>query len=200
MDLDYLNKVLTFWVIFYITPGPVWVAVMEATRKLNFLDTTKFFLKTFLTVNVLVQFNQAIICVVFIKFVSVYFAKIDLFLYILGGLYILYLAYKTLKSQQSGKVFELSFINLTMIMLLSPKIWLLFPSGAVFASQISESLLTNSLIFAISMVVISSFFFFVYSSLGKFGNKILADKFSYLTSALLLLFAVFLFVEAIKIY
>jgi hypothetical protein len=115
-------------------------------------------------------------------------------------LYILYLAYKTLKSQQSGKVFELSFINLTMIMLLSPKIWLLFPSGAVFASQISESLLTNSLIFAISMVAISSFFFFVYSSLGKFGNKILADKFSYLTSALLLLFAVFLFVEAIKIY
>jgi threonine/homoserine/homoserine lactone efflux protein len=200
MDLEYLNKVLTFWVIFYITPGPVWVAVMEATRKLNFLDTTKFFLKTFLTVNVLVQFNQAIICVVFIKFVSVYFAKIDLFLYILGGLYILYLAYKTLKSQQSGKVFELSFINLTMIMLLSPKIWLLFPSGAVFASQISESLLTNSLIFAISMVAISSFFFFVYSSLGKFGNKILADKFSYLTSALLLLFAVFLFVEAIKIY
>jgi threonine/homoserine/homoserine lactone efflux protein len=200
MDLNYLNKVLTFWVIFYITPGPVWVAVMEATRKLNFLETTKFFIKTFLTVNILVQFNQAIICVVFIKFVSVYFAKIDLFLYILGGLYILYLAYKTLKSQQSGKVFELSFINLTMIMLLSPKIWLLFPSGAVFASQISNSLLTNSLIFAISMVVISSFFFFVYSSLGKFGNKILADKFSYLTSALLLLFAVFLFVEAIKIY
>ena len=199
LDTDTLYKVIVFWIIFYITPGPVWIAVMEATCKLNFTGIWRFFIKVFFPVNISIQFSQAVICVIFVKFISLYFLKIGLLLYILGGLYIVYLAYKTLKSKQSNKPFELSFLNLAMIMLLSPKIWLLFPSGAVMANQLSQTITLNTLIFAFSMLIISSLMFIIYSIIGKVGTNLLADNFSYLTFALLVLFALFLFNEAFHI-
>jgi len=41
-----------------------------------------------------------------------------------------------------------------------------------------------------------SILFVLYAVIGKVGTKLLADNFSYLASALLLLFAIFLFREA----
>ena len=198
-DINVLYKVIVFWFIFFITPGPVWVAVMEATRKLDSADIWRFFIKVFFPVNITIQFAQAVICVIFIKFVSSFFSQIGLLFYLLGGLYILYIAYKAFNSKQSNQPFELSFSNLAVVMLLSPKIWLLFPSGAVIANQLSESIMTNSVIFGISMLVISSSMFVFYIILGKLGTKLLADNFSYLASGLLLLFALFLFNEAFTI-
>lgn len=195
-DTDILYKVIVFWFIFFITPGPVWVAVMEATRKLSVKSIWRFFLTVFLPVNLSVQFLQAIICVVFITFVSQFFSQIGLFFYLLGGLYILYLAIKAFKSKQSNKRFELSYINLAMVMLLSPKIWLLFPSGADIAKHLSDSTLINSLVFGMTMLLVSSSLFMFYAFIGKVGTKLLKDNFSYLASALLLLFALFLFNEA----
>lgn len=198
-DIDSFYKVLVFWFIFYITPGPVWVAVMEATRKFSIAGIWRFFLSVFLPVNISVQFLQAIICVVFITFVSQFFSKIGLFFYLLGGLYILYLAIKAFKSKQSNTTFELSFVNLAMVMLLSPKIWLLFPSGADIAKNLSDSMLINSLVFGITMLLVSSCMFVLYAFIGKVGTKLLKDNFSYLASGLLLLFALFLFNEAISL-
>lgn len=199
IDIEVLYKVIVFWAIFFVTPGPVWVAVMEVTRKLDFIDIWKFFITVFFPVNITIQFTQAIICVVFIKFVSSFFSQIGLLFYLLGGLYILYIAYKAFKSKQSNTTFKLSFWNLATVMLLSPKIWLLFPSGAVIANNLSESLIINSLIFAVSMLVISSCMFLFYIIIGKVGTKLLADNFSYLASGLLVLFAIFLFNEAFTI-
>lgn len=172
---------------------------MEATRRLDFTDTTKFYIKVFLPVNITIQFSQAIVCVVFVELVSKYFSQVDLLFYIFGGLYITYLAYKTLRSKQTNSVFELGFINLAMIMLLSPKIWLLFPSGAVIANQLSQSTTTNAFIFGLCMLVIASFMFFLYTIIGKLGTRLLKDNFSYLASGLLVLFAVFLFNEAFHV-
>jgi len=194
-----LYKVILFWVIFFITPGPVWISVMEATRRLDFTDITKFYIKVFLPVNITIQFSQAIVCVVFVELVSKYFSQVDLLFYIFGGLYITYLAYKTLRSKQTNSVFELGFINLAMIMLLSPKIWLLFPSGAVIANQLSQSTTTNAFIFGLCMLVIASFMFFLYTIIGKLGTRLLKDNFTYLASGLLVLFAVFLFNEAFHV-
>ncbi len=199
LDFDILFKIIVFWVIFFITPGPVWVAVMEATRKLNLSAIWKFFLTVFLPVNITVQFFQAIVCVVFITFVSKFFSQIGLLFYLLGGLYILYLAIKAFKSKQSNTAFTLTYVNLAMVMLLSPKIWLLFPSGADIAKNLSENILTNSLIFGVVMLITSSMMFVLYAFIGKVGTKLLADNFSYLASALLLLFALFLFNEAIAL-
>ena len=199
MDADILYKVIVFWIIFYITPGPVWVAVMEATSKLNVADIWHFFIKVFFPVNISIQFSQAVICVIFIKFVSLFFAQIGLLLYLLGGSYIAYLAYKTLKSKKSNKPFELSFLNLAWVMLLSPKIWLLFPSGAVIVNQLSQNIIFNALIFAVTMLIISSLAFVIYIIIGKIGTKLLANNFSYLACGLLILFALFLFNEAFNI-
>jgi len=196
MDIETLYKVILFWGIFFITPGPVWVSVMEATRKLSFPQIARFFVKVFFPVNITVQFAQALICVLFIEWVSNYFSQIGVLFYILGGLYISYLAYKTLKSRNSNSAFELSFVNLAMIMFLSPKIWLLFPSGAVIANQLTQSTVTNALIFGISMLVVSSLMFVFYIVIGKLGTRLLKDNFSYLAFGLLVLFALFLFNEA----
>ena len=195
-DFDIFYKVIVFWIIFFITPGPVWVAVMEATRKLSVASIWRFFLTIFLPVNISIQFFQAVICVVFITFVSTFFSHIGLLFYLLGGLYILYLAIKAFKSKQSNTTFKLSYINLAMVMLLSPKIWLLFPSGADIAKNLSESMMINALVFGVSMLITSSTMFVLYTFIGKVGTKLLADNFSYLAYALLLLFALFLFNEA----
>lgn len=200
MDTNVLYKTIIFLLIFYITPGPVWLSVMEATRKLEFTRILYFFLKVFTSVNILIQFSQAVICVVFVNYVSLYFMKVDLFLYIFGGLYITYLAYKALMSKKSNKPFELSFINLFTIMLFSPKMWLLFPSGAVLVNKLSSSVTLNALVFGSGVVIIASIMFFFYVLIGKIGTKLLADKFSYLAAGLLVLFALFLFNEAFNSY
>ncbi|MCF6289016.1 MAG: hypothetical protein L3J53_07270 [Proteobacteria bacterium] len=176
------------------------MAVMEATRKLSFADIWQFFVKVFFPVNISIQFGQALVCVIFVEFVSRFFSQIGLFLYVLGGLYISYLAYKTLKSKKSNVLLELSFVNLAMIMLLSPKIWLLFPSGAVIVNQLSPSIALNAIIFAFGMLLISSLMFVVYIIIGKVGTKLLKDNFSYLAFGLLVVFALFLFGEAFRAY
>jgi len=199
MDVGVLYKVILFWMIFFITPGPVWISVMEATRRLSFPDIVQFYFKVFFPVITTVQLGQAIVCVVFVELVSKYFSQVDLLFYVLGGLYISYLSYKTLKSKQSNSVFKLGFINLAMIMFLSPKIWLLFPSGAVIANQLSQSTATNAFVFGISMLLISSCMFVLYILIGKLGTRLLKDNFSYLAFGLLVLFAVFLFNEAFHV-
>jgi len=199
MDIGVLHKVIMFWVIFFVTPGPVWISVMEATRKLSAPEIIQFYLKVFFPVITTVQLGQTIVCVVFIGLVSKYFSKVDLLFYILGGFYISYLAYKTLKSKQSKSVFELGVINLAMIMFLSPKIWLLFPSGAVIANQLSQSTVTNAFVFGLTMLLVSSMMFVLYILIGKVGTRVLKDNFSYLAFVLLLLFAVFLLNEAFQV-
>jgi threonine/homoserine/homoserine lactone efflux protein len=199
MDIGVLYKVILFWGIFYITPGPVWISVMEATRRLSSSEIIQFYFKVFFPVNITVQLSQAIVCIVFIDLVSKYFSQVDLVFYILGGLYIGYLAYKTLKSKQTNSAFKLGFLSLAMIMLLSPKIWLLFPSGAVIANQLSPDTLTNAFVFGICMLLISSFMFVFYVLVGKLGTRYLKDNFSYLAFGLLFLFALFLFNEAFHV-
>ena len=196
MDIEILQKVILFWVIFFITPGPVWISVMEATRRLSLPEIIQFYFKVFFPVITTVQLAQTVVCVVFVELVSKYFSQVDLLFYILGGLYISYLAFKTLKSKQSNTVFKLGFITLAMIMFLSPKIWLLFPSGAVIANQLTQSITTNALVFGVSMLLISSCMFVLYILIGKLGTRLLKDNFSYLAFGLLLLFAAFLFNEA----
>jgi len=199
MDLSIVNKIMLFWVIFFITPGPVWVSIMETTKNLSNISIWKFFIKTFLPVNLSVQVTQAVICIIFVDLVSRVFSDIGLWFYILGGSYILYLSYKVLSSKQSNINFELSFSKLSMVMLLSPKIWLLFPSGAIIATQLEQGIIINSLVFSISMLVVSNLMFVLYVVIGKMGTKLLKDNFSYLSFLLLVLFSVFLFTEAINL-
>ena len=199
MDLGIINKVILFWVIFFITPGPVWVSVMETTRKLSNASIWNFFVKTFLPVNLSIQVTQAVICVIFVDLVSRVFSDIGLWFYILGGSYILYLSYKVIGSKQSNINLDLSFSNLAMVMLLSPKIWLLFPSGAIIATKLEQGIIVNSLVFSVSMLIVSSVMFVLYVVIGKIGTKLLKDNFSYLSFLLLILFSVFLFTEAINL-
>ena len=189
MDINIVNKIVLFWVIFFITPGPVWLSVMEVTRNLSFAKIWTFFFKIFLPVNLSIQVPQAIICVIFVEYI----------LYISSGLYIIYLAFKVMNSKRLNINSQLGFVNLAMVMLLSPKIWLLFPSGAVIAIQLQQGMLINSALFASSMLIISILMFFIYVIIGKIGAKLLKDNFTYLTFVLLILFALFLFYEAIDL-
>ena len=181
--------------MFFVTPGPVWVSVMEATRTKTVTDVWNFYTKTFLTANLTIQAPQAIICVIFVDLVSKMFTDIGIWLYGFGGLYILYLAFKVLNSKQSNKPLDLSYYNLALVMLLSPKIWLLFPTGAVIATQLQQGVLINSAIYAATMLVVSSVFYFIYVSIGKIGTKVLKDNFAYLSFVLLLMFSAFLLSE-----
>ncbi len=199
MDINIINKLILFWIIFYITPGPVWISVMETTRNLSIKQIWHFFSRIFLLVNLSVQVVQAIACVIFIELVSKIFSDIGLWFYIFGGLYIIYLSYKVIKSKHLNINLKLSFSNFAIIMLLSPKIWLLFPSGAVIATGLEQSIVTTSLVFSVSMLLISNIMFVFYVIIGKMGTRLLKDNFSYLSFMLLVLFSLFLFNEAINL-
>ncbi len=198
MDLEFtiLVKVFLFWLIFYITPGPVWVSVMEATRKRTTYDISQFFLKTWLPTNLSIQTAQALISVIFVDLVLNVFSNIGLVFYLAGAIYILYLAYKVIKSKKDSVALELTFANLSMVMLLSPKIWLLFPAGAVIANNLSQYTWVNAITYAAIMLLVSNVLFFFYVFIGKVGTKVLKDNFAYLSFFLLVLFALFLFNEA----
>jgi hypothetical protein len=146
-----------------------------------------------------IQVPQAIICVIFVEYMLNIFSNVGFWLYVSSGLYIIYLAFKVMNSKRLNVNPKLGFVNLAMVMLLSPKIWLLFPSGAVIAIQLQQGMLINSALFASSMLIISILMFFIYVVIGKIGAKLLKDNFTYLTFVLLILFALFLFYEAIDL-
>jgi threonine/homoserine/homoserine lactone efflux protein len=199
MNIEAFNKILIFWFVFYITPGPVWLAVMATTAKQSTKKIITFFLKTFLIVNIIVQFSQAFLSVVFIEFVTKSFGEIGFIFYFFGSGYIFYLAYKALKAQQAESNLKLSFMNLAIIMLLSPKIWILFPSGAVIANELNLGLMLNASIYASIMFLTSSLLFFFYVVVGKIGQRVLKDNFPYLVFFLLSGFGLFLLVEGIRV-
>jgi threonine/homoserine/homoserine lactone efflux protein len=193
-----LADVISFWLMFYITPGPVWGAVMSDAKDKNIKQILSLLL-IFSTVNISVQFTQAVLSVVFMDTVIKIFASIDIWLYFFGASYILYLALKVFYSTTQKVSFTLQVRDLAVIMLLSPKIWTLFPVGATLAYRLSETMWVNAIIFAILMIIISSFFFFVYVGIAKSFYYILKDKFNYITTILLLLFALFLLVQGVKL-
>ena len=199
MNLEAFNKILLFWLIFYITPGPVWLAVMATTAKQNTKQIITFFLKVFLMVSGTIQLFQAFSSVIFIEFVTKVFGEIGFIFYFFGSGYIFYLAFKAIKAQQSELSLELSFMNLAIIMLLSPKIWILFPSGAVIANELNLGLILNASVYAGVMFLVSSLLFFFYVIVGKIGQRVLKDNFSYLVFLLLSGFGLFLFIEGIRV-
>ncbi|SMN16215.1 hypothetical protein CRYPA_65 [uncultured Candidatus Thioglobus sp.] len=105
------------------------------------------------------------------------------------------MAIKSFKAGQADSQLKLSFTNLFMIMLLSSKIWILFPSGAVIANQLNFWLIVNASIYAFIMFTVSSMLFYFYVLIGKIGQKLLKDNFSYLVTFLLSIFAIFLFIQ-----
>ena len=195
MDLSILYKMMFFCFIFHITPGPVWVSVMEATRTLSIAAIGAFFARVFLPVNGVIQFSQALLCYVFADFIVKAFAELAVLLYIGAASYILYLAWKTIQSKQNNQVLKLSFTNLAMVMLLSPKIWLLFPSGGVIAVNLTGIAWLNALVYASCLFFTGTLMFFLYVGLGKMATKILGDKFAYLSATILVIFAAFLLSE-----
>ncbi|SMN16217.1 hypothetical protein CRYPA_66 [uncultured Candidatus Thioglobus sp.] len=51
MDIEIFNKILFFWFIFFVTPGPVWLAVMATTNQQTIKEIIKFFFTVSLSVN-----------------------------------------------------------------------------------------------------------------------------------------------------
>lgn len=84
-------------------------------------------------------------------------------------------------------------------MLLSPKIWLLFPSGAVIANELSANIIINAFVFAFIMFMVSNFIFILYATIGKMGTKLLKDNFSYLAFWLLIIICFIFILWSIKI-
>ena len=198
MDTSVIVKIIIFWSVFYGTPGPVWVSVMEATRRLSAREILTFFARAFLPANLIIQVPKAIIALVFVELISRVFSDIGIWLYVAGALYILYLAYDVLQSRRLNKAFELNFSKLAAVMFLSPKMWILFPAGAVIAIQLGQGVVVNSLVFAAIMTIVGSVMFFLYATIGKIGSRFLKDNFAYLSASLLVLYAIFLVIEAVS--
>lgn len=200
MNSQTLLDITIFWIIFYSTPGPVWAAVMAFVKDKSVTEIILMFIKVFTLVNIVVQVNQAILSVVFIDIINNIFADFGKFFYLIGALYIGYLAIKILSSATHNTSFQLRFKDLFVIMLFSPKIWTLFPAGGLIAYDLTQSVWVNALIFATIMLVVSSFFFFVYTIVAKTFYRFLKDKFNYVTFILLLFFAIFLLHKFFNLY
>jgi len=112
VNIEIFNKILFFWFIFFVTPGPVWLAVMATTNQQAAKDIVKFFFTVFLSVNLIIQVPQAIVSVVFVDIITQLFSAAGYVFYFLGGAYILFMAAKSFKA---GWTDSMCFIFLVVL-------------------------------------------------------------------------------------
>ncbi len=197
MNTQALFATLTFAALFFVSPGPVWVAVMEATRTRSPADIARFALTVFLPAALLIQGLIAAACVVFMTPIAASFERVGTALYIMGGSYIAYLAVRVMRQRQTQAAFTLRFRDLAIIMMTSPKVWLLFPVGAISAVQISPILALNASLYALVMMAVAQSFFVLYAAIGKLLTRWMDEAVTYLSAGLLALFALYLWWQAI---
>ena len=118
-------------------------------------------------------------------------------MHLLGGLYILYLAFKVLRAKiATGKPFDFNWKNMCMVTYLNPKVWILLPVGFLTA-QLTDSLTINIAFFYFTGIPLFLFGIFFWGSIGRAGAKISFQYISYFNAILLAAFGAYLIYNGI---
>lgn len=112
---------LSYIIVTAITPGANNIMSMINAQKVGFKKSLSF------NFGVLFGFSIVmIICTIFCKLLSFYIPKIQFFMQIIGAFYLIYLAYKTIKStiSQDKQWQKVGFLSGALLQFINPKIYI----------------------------------------------------------------------------
>ncbi len=187
-----------FWLSFALSPGPFWLAWMSYTAQNSLKTAYRVYLSYLFTAFFL---QTLILCWIVLYFGATFSEYFD-WLYLLSGIYIAYLAITSFKLTLSSKPIKFRYLEMSMISLTNPKVYLSVPAGAISATY-TGSIFLDSLIFAgvvmLPCVLLGSI---IYAGIAKASNHLLKSKnfLGMFSSGLLALYAVYLFYEYAQIH
>ena len=181
--------VVIFWLGFGLSIGPFWIAVMEAAKHQDIKPLFKQYC------IYLVTFWLALMFIIgsFVRFVGGFHPYFLILLSFVGGVVILYFAYKTIQSIKMKKSkINFNFISMGTLSFTNPKVWLTVPAGFL-AANYTQTLFIDAALFYLTSVPIFICCFLGYAMIGKKGAKLAKGKLSYFNASMLVLFALYLF-------
>lgn len=196
LNIGAMASVLIFLLSYSCSPGPFWMRWMQYHLQ---EDSIKIY-KIYMIFLVFVNGPQIFIVSYLVQWLGSLDQNIFLFLYFIGGSFIVYLGlksflYQIIKTESNKYSFwQMSFLGLT-----NPKFYTTFPAGAMEAVKISSSLVFNSIVFtliAICCFLLGSVFFMLITKLGK---RTSVKAVTIITSSMLIGYGLYLIYEGFKI-
>lgn len=196
LNIGAMASVLIFLLSYSCSPGPFWMRWMQYHLQ---EDSIKIY-KIYMIFLVFVNGPQIFIVSYLVQWLGSLDQNIFLFLYFIGGSFIVYLGlksflYQIIKTESNKYSFwQMSFLGLT-----NPKFYTTLPAGAMEAVKISSSLVFNSIVFtliAICCFLLGSVFFMLITKLGK---RTSVKAVTIITSSMLIGYGLYLIYEGFKI-
>ncbi len=181
-----------FWATFELTPGPFWVAFMQAVRSNSF----RVLLKQYALFVLLGSGLQIIFIALFVGKVATLHPWIYTALNFVGAGVVFSMAYQTLSTVHRQQTMDFNWFKMSLISWGSPKAWSVIPVGALNATYTDYVLPNAALFFAVSLPF-SIVSVFVWGYLGVLGAKIEIKKFSCATTAVLTGYGVYLLTQGL---
>lgn len=193
--LETLFATLVFWSAFVFSAGPFWLATMEAAPGTTFTQLYKDYSLYLIFGWLPVLVSTALLS----DIISGSNEQILIWMHLLGGAYILFLAFKVLRAKiQTGKPFEFGWKTMCMVTYLNPKVWILLPVGFL-AAKLSTSLPVNIAFFYFSGIPMFLIGVYFWGTVGRIGAKISLQYVSYLNAILLAGFGLYLFFQGVTL-
>ena len=185
---EILLATFIFWCAFVFSAGPFWIDTMEAAPGMPFPEMYKNYVLYLIFGWLPVLVTSSLLSNVIASLVP----RIFIAMHLLGGTYVIYLAYKVLRSKiKTGEPFKFDWKAMSMVSYLNPKVWILVPVGFLTA-RLTGQIHLDIAFFYFSGIPIFLFGVFFWGTIGRVGAKISLQYISYLNAALLAMFGAFL--------
>ena len=180
--------VFIFWCSFGFSIGPFWISIMQAVNENGFKVVFYHYL-----IYQIVGWLPAVLTA---SFITAYVGGLNeylfIFLHIVGMSYVLYFAYKILRSKVSQiKTFKFEVKQMVTLNWSNPKFWAMVPMG-MLVSNFSDSIAINVAYFYLIGLPIYFVAFFFWAGIGIVGRKAPLRIISTINASLLFLFALYL--------
>ena len=180
--------VTTFWLMFAVTPGPFWTAVMRTASDFSVSHIYKqyhlYYLTGWLTINV----SVGVIVYLFGQFSPALMA----WMHIVGIAVLAWLSWKMFRVQHTnGQAFDFNWKVMSVLTMSNPKCWLLIPLGFLGAN-FSDHLVINIALFYVLGAPIFYGMLYFWIMIGKLGAQISLRGIRWFNLVLMILFALYL--------
>ena len=190
--LEALLTTAVFWATFEFTPGPFWIAFMQAAKG----TPLSVLLRQYAIFVVLGSGTQTILVALLVGKAIALHPYLHMALYFVGAGVLLMFACQAMHTPQKQLRLDFNWFKMSLVSWSSPKAWTAIPAGALNATYTQIEWLNAILFFVVSLPICAASGL-VWGYLGKLSAGIHARAFSYATTALLAGYGIYLFSQGV---
>lgn len=178
---------LSYAVIMSITPGANNILSMINAKNFGFKKSLPFNFGVFIGFSIVM-----LICTIFCNLLSIYIPTVQFYMQIIGAIYLIYLAFKIIKSTLNDNVKPTnSFIQGALLQFINPKIYVYcIVSMQTFIMPFYQNDLFMLIFFAFLLAFIGTIFTFLWAGFGSIFS-IFFVKYAKITNIILALMLVY---------